>query len=735
MKVLKILSSKEAMRHFDVLSTRKHEVLEEVIRSFEVDLTATGVVVVTENELEALNPIMDSLLGIPIFVIRTSPEKEIPVNLLAAGVRVMDVNEFDRELFSRQIEDAATKYEKEMVPPFFGNLIDYVDSGYTTLSTPGHHGGQFFRKHPAGRVMYDWFGENIFRSDMSCSDVFMGDLLLHEGAPYDAEKHASEVFNADYTYFVLNGTSSANKVVTNALLHPGDVILFDRNNHKSLHHGALIQSGATPIYLETGRNPYGFIGGIDDKCFDEEYLRRRLKEVAPHKADAKRPFRVALIQLGTYDGSIYNARQVVDRIGHLCEYILFDSAWVGYEQFIPMLKDCSPLLLELGPEDPGILVTQSVHKQLAGFSQASQIHKKDSHIKDKPYYCNDDVFNNAFMLHASTSPFYPIFASLDVNAKIHEGPAGRKLWADTVKLGIEIRKSILENCKYLKPFIPREIDGKPWETYSTEEIATNNKFFSIQPGAGWHQFKDYAENQYLLDPCKITISTPGIDIKTGEYEDFGIPAGLLCNFIREHGLTPEKSDLNSILFLLTPAESKTRMQNLVSLLVRFEQLIEEDAPMQDVLPKIYANNIEKYRGYTIRQLCQEMHDFYKQRNVNELQRRLFREEYLPKVAMNPMHANHEFIAGNYEKVTLDKVLGRVALEGALPYPPGIIVIDPGERWSETVKEYFQALEDTINYLPGFAGEIQGVHFEEIDGKTRAVAYVLKDESVIEKYSK
>lgn len=730
MKVLRILATEEATLYFDQISTRGIDLLEDVLAGFEKDFTAAGAIVVTDEEVEMLKPAMETKLGIPMFVIRTEASHEVPVELLAQGVRVLDVNEFERQLFSRQIEDAATKYENKIMPPFFGELVNYVDSGYTTLSTPGHHGGQFFRKHPAGRFMYDWFGENLFRSDMSCSDVYMGDLLLHEGAPYDAEKHAADVFNADFTYFVMNGTSTANKVVTNALLHPGDVILFDRNNHKSLHHGALIQTGAIPIYLETGRNPYGFIGGIDDKCFEEEYLRERLKKVAPHKANEERPFRVALIQLGTYDGSIYNARQVVDRIGHLCDYILFDSAWVGYEQFIPMLKDCSPLLLELGPNDPGVLVTQSVHKQLAGFSQSSQIHKKDSHIKGQARYCNDDVFNNAFMLHASTSPFYPIFASLDVNAKMHEGEAGRKLWADTVKLAIDTRKAILKNCKYLKPFIPTEIDGKPWESYDTEVIATDKKFFSIQPDAGWHQFKDYAPNQYLLDPCKLTISTPGIDIKTGKYEDFGIPAGLLSNFIREHGLTPEKSDLNSILFLLTPAESETRMQNLVSLLVRFEQLIEEDAPMEVVLPKIYANNIEKYEGYTIRQLCQEMHDFYKQRGVNELQRRLFREEYLPEVAISASVANDQFVAGNYERVTLDKVLGRIALEGALPYPPGIIVIDPGERWSETVVAYFQALEDTINLLPGFAGEIQGVHFEKIDGKTRAIAYVLKDESVL-----
>ncbi|EJW93605.1 Ornithine decarboxylase, inducible, partial [gut metagenome] len=197
-------------------------------------------------------------------------------------------------------------------------------------------------------------------------------------------------------------------------------------------------------------------------CFDETYLRERVAAVAPAKAADKRPFRLAVIQLGTYDGTIYNARQVVDRIGHLCDYILFDSAWVGYEQFIPMMKDCSPLLLELGPDDPGIFVTHSVHKQQAGFSQTSQIHKKDAHIKGQKRYCPHKRLNNAFMMHASTSPFYPLFAALDINAKMHEGESGRRLWDDCVRVTIDARKKLLAACRYIRPFIPTDIDGRPW---------------------------------------------------------------------------------------------------------------------------------------------------------------------------------------------------------------------------------------------------------------------------------
>ncbi|MBF4813709.1 ornithine decarboxylase, partial [Cronobacter muytjensii] len=502
------------------------------------------------------------------------------------------------------LETAALAYEENLLPPFFDTLTQYVEMQNSTFACPGHQHGEFFRKHPAGRQFYDFFGENVFRADMCNADVKLGDLLIHEGSAKHAQKFAAKVFHADKTYFVLNGTSAANKVVTNALLTQGDLVLFDRNNHKSNHHGALIQAGATPVYLEAARNPFGFIGGIDERCFEEAYLRALIAEVAPSRAQEARPFRLAVIQLGTYDGTVYNARQVVDKIGHLCDYILFDSAWVGYEQFIPMMADCSPLLLELTENDPGIFVTQSVHKQQAGFSQTSQIHKKDNHIRGQARFCPHKRLNNAFMLHASTSPFYPLFAALDVNAKIHEGESGKRLWADCVELGIEARKAIIANCRMIKPFIPDSVAGRPWQDHPTEAIARERRFFSFEPGAAWHGFAGYAREQYFVDPCKLLLTTPGIDAETGEYSDFGVPAAILAHYLRENGIVPEKADLNSILFLLTPAESAEKMANLVAMLARFEQHIEDDTPLADVLPTICQKYPVRYKGYTLRQLCQ-----------------------------------------------------------------------------------------------------------------------------------
>ncbi|MCQ9122124.1 ornithine decarboxylase SpeF [Rodentibacter pneumotropicus] len=693
----------------------------------QTDFTDVAAIVLSSLDVnQFIGSIKETEFNIPVFVVQTA-EQPLSPEFYDSVYHIQDLNGYDIRLYSRQIETAAKLYEEKMLPPFFKMLSEYVEMGNIAFDCPGHQGGQYYRKHPAGRFLYDFYGENIFRSDICNADVKLGDLLIHEGAACDAQKHAAQVFNADKTYFVLNGTSSANKVALNAILAPGDLVLFDRNNHKSNHHGALVQAGATPIYLETARNPFGFIGGIDSHCFEEGYLRDLIKEVAPESADKKRPFRLAVIQLGTYDGTIYNARQVVDKIGHLCDYILFDSAWVGYEQFIPMMKDCSPLLLELNENDPGIIVTQSVHKQQAGFSQASQIHKKDKHIKGQSRHVNHKRFNNAFMLHASTSPFYPLFATLDVNAKIQGSAAGRRLWHDCVKVGIEARKLVLNHCDLIRPFIPTTIKGKKWQDYDTEEIATNLEFFKFHPTDTWHKFEGYEDEQYFVDPCKFLLTTPGISLESGEYESFGIPATILANYLRENGIIPEKCDLNSILFLLTPAETLTKMQTLVAQIALFEKHIKQDSLLQDVLPTVYKNNEERYRGYTIRQLCQEMHDLYVSRNVKQLQKDLFRKATLPEYAMNPHDANVELIRNNVELISLTDIVGRIAAEGALPYPPGVLCVVPGERWSTTAQQYFLALEEGINTLPGFAPEIQGVYLQkDPDGRTRAYGYVLNE---------
>ena len=716
------LSISDSARKIFPINTRR-----ELIDLKDTDFPAVSAVILTKNDMEYVKKIESLSFDLPIIVVIEDGNEDAKINLqkIKSAV-VIDSSKKNIELYSRKIESLAQKYENKIDSPFFRALKEYTFTANSEFDCPGHQGGEFFMKHPAGKSFVDFFGENLFRADLCNADVKLGDLLIHEGPAYDAEKFAAKVFNADKTYFVLNGTSASNKIALNAIVTPGDLVLYDRNNHKSCCHGALIQGGAIPLYLQTSRNPYGSIGGIYEECFKEEYIRELIREKCPEKADLPRPIRLAVIELGTYDGVISNAKQIVEKIGKLCDYIMFDSAWVGYEQFIPMMKDCSPLLIELGPEDPGIIVTQSVHKQQAGFSQTSQIHKKDNHINGQDRYVTHKRFNNSYMMHSSTSPFYPLFAALDVNAKIHEGKAGRKLWNNCVKLGIDARKMVLNNCKYFKPLVPPIVNGKKWEEGDTEDMAENIDYFLLKSGEKWHGFEGYGKRQYFIDPCKLNLLTSGIDIEKGEYEEFGIPATIVANYLRENLIIPEKCDLNDILFLLTPAESFAKIENLVNKLCEFESLLDSNVKLEKVLPDL-VEKYEKYKGYTIRQLCQEMHDFYKNRNISSIQKKMFLKENFPEYVLNPQTANYEFIRGKGELVPLSECKGRIALEGALPYPPGIICVQPGERWNDITLNYFLTLEQIINEFPGFEPEIQGVYLQNENGKKVIYGTVLKKE--------
>jgi ornithine decarboxylase len=717
MKPLNIACSRTAMAY--VMSGR------DIILVEETDFTDIAAVVLMDLDLDIkwIQKVKNTNFGIPIIIIARKDNKIKP-NLLEKGYTILDGTIENLEKNSYKIEKIASDYQEKVLPPFFRSLANYMEMHNVKFNCPGHQGGQYFKKHPTGRYLYDFYGENIFLTDICNADVALGDLLIHEGPPADAQINAARIYNANKTYFVMNGTSTANTITINALVAPGDLVLFDRNNHKSVYTAALMQADGNAVFLETARNPFGFIGGIDEHCFNEDYLRNLIKKTDPDKADAERPFRLAVIQLGTYDGTIYNARQVVDKIGKLCDYILFDSAWVGYEQFIPMMRDCSPLLLELNENDPGIFVTQSVHKQQAGFSQSSYIHKKDNHIRNQKRYIDHKRFNNSFRTYASTSPFYPLFASLDVNARMQDGEAGRHLWAECVKTGVDARKEIIKRCKLLKPFIPPVVRGKNWEEYDTEEIANSIEFFEFKPGEKWHSFEGYGEKQYFVDPNKFMLTTPGINAETGEYEDFGIPAVILANYLRESMIIPEKNDFNSILFLMTPAETREKMEILVTQLEDFEKIIREDVPINEVLPELYRKYEERYKDYTIRQLCQEMHDFYRSKDAKVCQKQLFRADYFPERAITPWEADNELTRNNAKLVKLDDILGEIALEGALPYPPGIFCVVPGERWNEVAQKYFLILEELINKFPGFAPEIQGVYLEKENGYIKGYGYVL-----------
>ncbi|MBU5980513.1 Inducible ornithine decarboxylase [Lactobacillus helveticus] len=638
------------------------------------------------------------------------------------SIPIIEVDQQVSTTDQEKIADLAKNYEQKMVPGFLTDLINFAQAKPISFTTPGHHNGQYYDKHPAGVVFNKFFGKNLMFADTSDTVPQLGDTMTHAGTPLDAEKLAAKTYHADKVYFCTNGTTSANSICASALLSEGDLVLFDRNNHKSLYNSALVMSGAKPVYIPTDRNALGLIGEMDPDFLTEDKIRAEVAKVDPKKAKAKRPFRLAIVQAETYDGVFYDAKWIVDRIGKLCDYILFDCAWGGFEEFVPIMRHLSPLLLSLGPDDPGILVTQSLHKQQAGMAQASQILKKDSHIKGQKRYVDHKHFNHAYLKFVTSSYAYPLYASLTVNSYVTAGEGNKKWWAETLRMGIEWRKKLLKQSKLFKPLVPDNFAEIP-----TANLMDDAKYWSMSKNDDWHGFRKMGNGEAMIDPLKITVRTPGIDVKNAKYEKTGIPGAVVAEFLMENHIIRAKNDLNSLLFLLTPGDSQEELDTLLNAFLKFEQYYYEDALVKDVLPVLYQEYPERYHGYTLKQLCQEMHEYYKENKTFVLQQKLFVKPNMQNYQMTPAEADQLFKKDQTELVDLEDVVGRTAAEGALPYPPGVFIVAPGEKWGEIDQKYFEVLAHAIEKFPGFVPEIQGVYLEpQKDGNIKVQVEVVKD---------
>jgi arginine/lysine/ornithine decarboxylase len=508
-------------------------------------------------------------------------------------------------------------------------------------------------------------------------------------------------------------------------------------------------SGGIPVYIPACRNAWGLIGPMRWDAFDEGALRERIRTHPlvkdPEAWRKPRPFRVAVVEQCTYDGTIHSAEMIVAKIGHLCDYILFDEAWAGFMKFHPLYAGRFAMgLANLGPDSPGIIATQSTHKQLASFSQASQIHIKDRHITGQRRRVEHRRFNESFMQHASTSPFYPLFASLDVGAQMMKGRSGEVLWDDTIRLGIELRKKIrtvarefqdkesrAERRWFFEPFVPDRLrikdaarpDGAhdvAWESVATDMLASDPACWALSPQTDWHGFPHMVEGFAMTDPNKLTLLTPGFNRKTGEYEDHGIPAPIVAQYLRENRIVAEKNDLNSLLFLLTPGVEASKASTLISSLVAFKRLHDENVLLAEAIPEFASKRAVRYAGVRLRDLCNDMHGFFRAAGVSAMQAAQFAPEHLPDMAMTPREAAKRLVRNEVDYLHISAIAGRIATTPFVVYPPGIATIVPGERLAERAAPmiaYLTMFEAYFNAFPGFDVEIQGL-YREVDGQGR-----------------
>ena len=321
----------------------------------------------------------------------------------------------------------------------------------------------------------------------------------------------------------------------------------------------------------------------------------------------------------------------------------------------------------------------------------SQLHKKDSHLRGMARYLEDDVLQAAYLMHISTSPYYPLLAGLEMNAYLHQ-KKGTALWQKAAITATELKKSILKRCRFLRPFTASMVRDAFWETYPAEDILSDPAFFAISPKDTWHGFSHIAENLYLTDPCKVLLTTGPL------------PAPLLSHWLERHHVTAEKSDFHTLLFLVEPSDREEKWEHLLSLFEDCEGAYEDNAPMSAFAPDVTCLPGEGLKDYSLRYM-----DFLEKEQASRLSQTLFSEDHFPKAMLTGRSAHQAFLRGERERVPLCEAKGRVSLEMILPYPPGITVLEPGEVWTDEVLSYFLFLQKYSSAFPDFSPEILGVH--------------------------
>lgn len=634
---------------------------------------------------------------IPIFLHgETRTARHIPNDILRELNGFIHMLEDTPEFLARYIGREARAYLESLVPPFFRALTHYAADGSYSWHCPGHSGGVAFLKSPIGQMFHQFFGENLLRADVCNAVDELGQLLDHTGPVGASERNAARIFNCDHLFFVTNGTSSSNKMVWHATVAPGDIVVVDRNCHKSILH-AIIMCGAIPIFLTPTRNHYGIIGPIPLDEFRPENIEKKIA-AHPFAKDVKRKPRILTITQSTYDGILYNVDMIKELLGDYIDTLHFDEAWLPHATFHDFYRGMHAIGKDRPrAKDALVFATQSTHKLLAGLSQASQILVQDSETRKLDFH----RFNEAYLMHTSTSPQYAIIASCDVAAAMMEPPGGPALVEESIKEALDFRRAMRK--------VEAEFGDSWWfKVWGPQKLADEDvgdrEDWMLKAGERWHEFGNIAPGFNMLDPIKATVITPGLDMD-GAFAEWGIPAAIVTKYLAEHGVIVEKTGLYSFFIMFTIGITKGRWNTLVTALQQFKADYDENQPLWRVLPDF----IEKHARYEktgLKDLCDQIHTIYKANDVARLTTEMYLSEMAP--AMKPADAFAKMAHREIERVEIDQLEGRITAMLVTPYPPGIPLLIPGERFNSTIVRYLQFTRDFNVKFPGFETDVHGL---------------------------
>ena len=657
----------------------------DLVRVVENNARLAGVVIDWEDSPQELcQQIHDFNEYLPVFAFSSSNSvTDATFQQLSLNVEFFEYEISNAADIAVTISQKVEEYEKAVTPPLTRALMNFAKEGKYTFCTPGHMSGTAFQHSPVGALFYDFFGANTFKADVSVSVGELGSLLDHSGPHRDAEKYIAETFNADRSYIVTNGTSTANKIIGLYSAPAGSTVLIDRNCHKSLTH-LMMMSNVIPIYLRPTRNAYGILGGIPQSEFKHETIEKRVKETP----NATWPVH-AVVTNSTYDGLFYNTGFIKNTLD--VKSIHFDSAWVPYTNFSPIYQGLAGMS---GGRTEGKVIyeTQSTHKLLAAFSQASMIHVKGE--------INEATFNEAFMMHTSTSPFYPIVASTETAAAMMRGNVGHRLIDESIDRAIRFRKEI----KRLR----EESDSWFFDVWQPENIGTK-ECWELKPEDKWHGFRNIDQEHMYLDPIKVTLLTPGLN-GDGTMAERGIPASIVSKYLDDRGVIVEKTGPYNLLFLFSFGIDNTKAMGLLRELCNFRRDYDRNLEIKEAIPSLYKKDPSFYDGMRLQELAQGIHKLIVEHDLPNMMFHAF--ETLPKMVMTPFDAFQRELNGEVEEVRIQDMQDKVNANMILPYPPGVPLVMPGEMLTadnRAVLDFMLMLCEIGEHFPGFETDIHGAY--------------------------
>jgi arginine decarboxylase len=664
-----------------------------------------GFVDVIENLRNFVKAVRKRNEDIPIFLYgETKTSRNIPNDILRELHGFIHMNEDTPEFVARHIIREAKVYLDSLAPPFFKSLIHYASEGSYSWHCPGHSGGVAFLKSPVGQIFHQFFGENMLRADVCNAVEELGQLLDHTGPVAASERNAARIFGVDHLYFVTNGTSTSNKIVWHSTVAPNDIVIVDRNCHKSVLH-SIMMMGAIPVFLMPTRNNFGIIGPIPKEEFEWSNIQKKINN-NPFIKDKNALPRILTITQSTYDGVVYNVEMIKSMLDGKVDSLHFDEAWLPHATFSDFYKNMHAVGRDRArPQKSLVFATQSTHKLLAGLSQASQILVQESEDRKLDPTC----FNESYLMHTSTSPQYAIIASCDVAAAMMEPPGGTALVEESIAEALDFRRAM----KKVEAEYGQDWWFKVWgpETIVEEGIGTQDDWI-LNADDSWHNFGKLADGFNMLDPIKATIVTPGIDIE-GNFGIEGIPASIVTKYLAEHGIIVEKTGLYSFFIMFTIGITKGRWNTLVTELQQFKDHYDKNMPLWRCLPE-FATKYPKYERVGLKDIANTIHAFYRDHDVAKMTTEMYLSDMIP--AMPPSEAFAKMAHRDIERVSIDHLENRVTAMLVTPYPPGIPLLIPGERFNKRIVDYLKFARDFNEKFPGFETDIHGLVKDEIDGK-------------------